>query len=211
MGKITGAEKQEELPEKVRMLYDAVFQLFVEGTDLADITVSGITGKAGIGKGTAYDYFDSKEELVACALLYIMEQMTERILEELEKKRNFEDQISCLLDWIENSFFERNCFIRFLHLLTDNSIIGQMLRQKAEVEGVKQRLPMMLFQKLLSKAVQDGEVRPDVSLEYMAYTVYSRLAGYVTFLYIEEQEKDKREKMRMLVYQGIMKEFSVEL
>ena len=61
MGRITGAEKQEELPEKVRLLYDAVFQLFVEGTDLADITVSGITGKAGIGKGTAYDYFDSRK------------------------------------------------------------------------------------------------------------------------------------------------------
>ena len=101
MGKITGAEKQDELPEKVRLLYNAVLQLFEEGTDLADITVSSITGKAGIGKGTAYDYFDSKEELVACALLYVMTQMTEKLLKMLETKENFGEQMACLLDWVE--------------------------------------------------------------------------------------------------------------
>ncbi len=210
MGRITGAEKQEELPEKVRLLYDAVFQLFVEGTDLADITVSGITGKAGIGKGTAYDYFDSKEELVACALLHVMKQMTEKLLKMLEKKESFGEQMACLFDWVENSFYERNCLNRFLHLLTDNSSIGQLLRQKVEAKEIERYLPMTLFQRLLEKAARGGEVRPDISLEYMAYTIYSRLAGYVTFLYIENQEGEKREKMRMLVYQGIMKEFCVE-
>ncbi len=210
MGKITGAEKQDELPEKVRLLYNAVLQLFEEGTDLADITVSSITGKAGIGKGTAYDYFDSKEELVACALLYVMTQMTEKLLKMLETKENFGEQMACLLDWVEKSFFERNCLNRFLHLLTDNSSIGQLLRQKVDAKEIEQHMPMMLFQRLLKKAASDGEVRTDISLEYMAYTIYSRLAGYVTFLYIEKQEREKREKMRMLVYQGIMKEFAVE-
>lgn len=210
MGKITGAEKPDGLPEKVRLLYNAVFQLFVEGTDLADITVSGITGKAGIGKGTAYDYFDSKEDLVACALLYVMTQMTEKLLKKLETKENFNEQMACLLDWVEESFFERNCLIRFLHLLTDSSSIGQLLRQKMDVKEIEQYLPMTLFQRLFEKTARDGEVRADISLEYMAYTVYSRLAGYVTFLYIENPENEKRGKMRMCVYQGIMKEFAVE-
>ena len=55
---------------KVISMYDAVGELISQGMDLNDITVLDITKKAGIGKGTAYDYFSSKEEIIAKALLY---------------------------------------------------------------------------------------------------------------------------------------------
>ena len=49
-----------EIPEKVLLIYQAVPQMLKEGADINTLKVSEITERAGIGKGTAYEYFSSK-------------------------------------------------------------------------------------------------------------------------------------------------------
>ena len=98
MGKITGMERKEELPPKVLQMYRAVMELIAEGEDLSAISVSTITGRAGIGKGTAYDYFDTKEEIMACALIFYMTEFSQSIRMQLLACEGFEEQINLLLD-----------------------------------------------------------------------------------------------------------------
>lgn len=184
--------------------------MFTEGADLTDITVFNITNRAGIGKGTAYDYFDSKEELIACAIVYLTRRMTERLLAELGEKGSFENQIICLFAWIDDRIGEQKCFTRFMHLMSDHSGISQMLHHKIETGKIEMPFPIVLFQRMLEKAVREGEVRTDLPMEYMVYTVYSRLVSYVTFLHIEEQGKEKHGKMKELVYQSIIRELCVD-
>ena len=47
------------LSPKMTAVYQAVIELFTEGADLNNLTVAEITAKAGIGKGTAYEYFSN--------------------------------------------------------------------------------------------------------------------------------------------------------
>lgn len=61
MSKDNTSLRIEYLP-KVKAIYRAVFELFEEGADLNSLTVSEITKKAGIGKGTAYEYFPIKKK-----------------------------------------------------------------------------------------------------------------------------------------------------
>ena len=56
------------LSEKEVLIFNAVIELVNEGQDLTKLKVGDITAKAGIGKGTAYEYFSSKEEIVEKAL-----------------------------------------------------------------------------------------------------------------------------------------------
>ena len=58
---------KEKLSEKELALFQAVIDLIEEDADIHSIKVSDITNRAGIGKGTAYEYFSSKEEMVAKA------------------------------------------------------------------------------------------------------------------------------------------------
>lgn len=58
---------------KEKAIYQAVVDLFMEGEDLSGLTVSEITAKAGIGKGTAYGYFSDKEEMIARSICYNVE------------------------------------------------------------------------------------------------------------------------------------------
>ena len=64
MSKITGLEAPNQVPPKVTAMYRAVSTLLREDKDISEMSVSMITGLAGIGKGTAYEYFDSKEEII---------------------------------------------------------------------------------------------------------------------------------------------------
>lgn len=60
MEAITGFETREKLPAKVLQMYRAVLELMEEGADVTTLRVSTITERAGIGKGTAYEYFTSR-------------------------------------------------------------------------------------------------------------------------------------------------------
>ena len=57
-------------PDKMRLMFEAVSELIKEQKEISRITVAEITSKAGIGKGTAYEYFSSKEEIIVNALMY---------------------------------------------------------------------------------------------------------------------------------------------
>lgn len=56
--------------QKVLAMYQAVIEFINEGCDINTLKVADITGRAGIGKGTAYEYFSSKEEIISSAILY---------------------------------------------------------------------------------------------------------------------------------------------
>lgn len=79
MRKITGFEPKEQIPAKVLQLYQGVMELILQGVDVRTLKVSDITQKAGIGKGTAYDYFDTREEIIVSAILHVMVCIQEEV------------------------------------------------------------------------------------------------------------------------------------
>lgn len=54
---MNGRYENGALPEKVRLLYEAVLAMVTDGWDINRMKVSDITAQAGIGKGTAYEFF----------------------------------------------------------------------------------------------------------------------------------------------------------
>ena len=49
---MNGRYENGALPEKVRLLYEAVLAMVTDGWDINRMKVSDITAQAGIGKGT---------------------------------------------------------------------------------------------------------------------------------------------------------------
>ena len=65
--------------QKVLAMYQAVIEFINEGCDINTLKVADITGRAGIGKGTAYEYFSSKEEIISSAILYYVKVCFEKL------------------------------------------------------------------------------------------------------------------------------------
>ena len=212
MGKITGREELEKVPPKVRQMYRAVVELIGEGEEIAELRVSTITGRAGIGKGTAYEYFDSKEEIVACAITYAIESSFRRLERELLEKEDFYAQLGFLLDEIERKDDRKVCFQRFLHLLTDTSDFSDLIREKlcmesTPEEGAPRRYtPTTVFGKVLERARERGELRDDLPMDYMTYSLFSHLMLYMMAVTAKQGSGMEGTAIRPYVWQAIMKD-----
>lgn len=206
MGKITGLEAVQDVPEKVRLLYRAVEELIAEGADVNNIRVLSITEKAGIGKGTAYDYFESKEELIACALVFYIRKSVEEITAALSKKMSFTEQIELILDEIEQKNQNQQWFFHFVHIMTDNNEISRIVRDKI-MEDKENGLSRNIFGEMIRENKERGDIRKDVLEPYLVCSMFSRFMTYMISVYMEDFFSIDRPEMRSLVFRGIMEEF----
>lgn len=206
MGKITGLEEIQNVPPKVQQIYRAVIELIGEGEDASSLRVSTITDRAGIGKGTAYEYFDSKEEIVACAVAYYIQYTFDWLEKALMEKETFREQIDYLLNEMGKRDGRKFCFLRFVHLLTDNSEFSHLVRQNLTSDKAQKYLPTTVFGNVLERAVERGELRSDLPMEYMVFSVFSHLITYMMAITTEESFGMNPTQMRQYVYQGILDE-----
>ena len=70
--------------EKTRMIARAALALYAR-KGFAATGVDQIAAAAGVGKGTLYEYFESKADIFVAAILEWMKQLTEQFADRLEK------------------------------------------------------------------------------------------------------------------------------
>lgn len=179
MRKITGFESKEEIPVKVQQLYRGVIELILEGVDVRTLKVSDITQKAGIGKGTAYDYFDTREEIIVSAILHTMVCIQEEVEAELALRTSFFDRMEYLLEVLEKKMAERECFLHFIHLLTDTSICGLKLQERLRETGQENRTLISMLLDMIKEGIESGELRADLSVGYLCYAVGSQVICFM--------------------------------
>lgn len=209
MGKVTGLETKKDLPEKVLLLYQAVIDLVGEGAVLASIKVSEITDKAGIGKGTAYDYFDTKEEMIVYAMLFYMENRLVDFEEMIWKKASFIERLEYALDSMENEGTGKNCVLRFINMFFDSTQMGEQLRTVIERKKAQECMPLNFGTALVEKGIADRELRADLPVSYMTFTLVTRVVAYLAYLVTPGEKECSNEEFRKCIYQGIMEEMSV--
>lgn len=90
-----------QISEKEEKMYQAVLEFLGEGKNVNDIKVSDITERAGIGKGTAYEYVKSKEELLGKAILWGILSATREVEEWVNQAQGIREKYRKILDWLE--------------------------------------------------------------------------------------------------------------
>lgn len=96
-------ENMTNPPEKMRLMFEAVSEFIREQRDISSIKVQDITAKAGIGKGTAYEYFSSKDELIANALMYEYSQKMQQLAASAFEPKDFKSRCFRVMEWIKEN------------------------------------------------------------------------------------------------------------
>lgn len=119
-------ENMTNPPEKMLQMYYAVAEYIREHRDISTLTVSAITQRAGIGKGTAYGYFSSKEELIANALMYEYSQKMQALAALAFKPTDFKERCYCIMDWIVENKEYNHMFSQIMGAISsDNANLSQ--------------------------------------------------------------------------------------
>ena len=87
-----------EYAPKELAAFEGILSLLRSGTRFDAIKVQDIATAAGVGKGTLYEYFSSKEELLCRALLYHRQKEMEEVWRRLKGKTSFREMLFTFLD-----------------------------------------------------------------------------------------------------------------
>lgn len=206
MGRLTGLEPVSKTPEKVLLMYEAVHQLIGEEVSLADLRVSSITKRAGIGKGTAYEYFESKDELLACAFLFYVNRTAEDISSKLGRFGSLREQLDYVFDRLDQDSRRKYCFVRFVHAVTDDSRFSELVREKLTHNPGTKNFMEYLFGDLVRLGVERGEINSDVPVDYLVYSVFCKVLTYMMGICTQECFHTDVLRIRELVIEGIIRD-----
>lgn len=200
------------LPQKVLLMYQAVADMVKEGWDVSKIKVSDITARAGIGKGTAYEYFSSKEEIISNALIYDVQKKREDLARIASAKTGFEKKIRDVLDFVEEKFSVPQMFETLVKVGTGSYELP--VEWKARCEKAQEIIGCGQLEEIadciMEKGVQEGMItESNPRLRQLAFV--AQLITFGTFLVAKNQGKETSmtvEEAKQFAYQSLVKSLS---
>ena len=78
--------------EKELLIMHALLKLLSDGMSISEIKTSDIAQAAGIGKGTLYNYFETKEDIIAHTIVYSIDTQLTELLEQMEAVDGFREK-----------------------------------------------------------------------------------------------------------------------
>ncbi len=198
---------RDKKTDKVIAIYHAVEDFVAEGAELSGMRVSDIAARAGIGKGTTYEYFASKEELIVKAMVYLVGSMTKRIINNMEKADTFRDKFMILLAEMEEKVKQRACILKYFHMLGDMNLGEQMQKVLLADKEAKDSNPMRIIRYLLEQGSKEGIIGTQYSQSYMETAMFSRIIGFVVYVDNVFGNKDcDNESIKHDLYDGLCRE-----
>ena len=175
-------------PEKVLLMYRAVSDMVREGADINGMKVSDITTRAGIGKGTAYEYFSSKEEIITGALTYDMKERLGELALIVGGADSFPQKMHQILDFVEEKFGDNQSFYTLVRIATGSYDVSETFKQEYRriQEHFRDNEVDQLAGLLLAQGLREGVITErDPYLGRMA--VSGSMLAYATYLVMKNQ------------------------
>jgi len=153
--------KQREFERREQDIIDVAYTLFRE-QDYTKVTIEHIAQQAGIGKGTIYKHFQSKEEICARIIIDINNAIVEDTIQiGNDSTLNFQQRLEMLMDhtWDINMRYEA-----FLSKLQAQMMRGEFFNKLSP--AVRDAFDSMIARRqalnrsIVEKGIADGDILP---------------------------------------------------
>ena len=145
--------------DKKQLIIKSFLELVTESGSMKDISVKKISDKAGVGKGTIYEYFTSKEEIIKKAVEYMIDIMAQSFLvNEGYEILSFEESLKKYIDNIYQGSIIVNKFSKYNHH-NINEILNYVDMKEVFLTKIKhfQKANLDIFKNnVLAKGVREG-------------------------------------------------------
>jgi AcrR family transcriptional regulator len=176
--KEVGRRARTKAASRARIIESAIRLFGERGIDA--VTVDEIAAAADVGKGTIYNYFRTKEDIVV-AFMADVEQKVQAKLRELDTaKRPLAD---VLIEFITLQFAMKTPHHRFVRVFFTQMFARteQFLPHMAEIHELSRATTASLFEALRTRRA----IRADVSIEDLTLVFHTMLLGLSALWAIE--------------------------
>ena len=136
----------------------------------ADVT-QPLANAAGIGKGTVYEYFSSKEEILQGVARYCFAQENERIAARFDRCRTLVDLENELVDYLQEDAAQRMSTYRLLAVS-----FGQQAALPECTNACRSQLTA-LTDALVARLQAAGEIDPDLTMDACRTSIFCTVTG----------------------------------
>jgi AcrR family transcriptional regulator len=172
-------------------------------------TISNIAGAAGIGKGTVYEYFKNKEEIINYSFNYFMrfmqfdiEAILIKAMPAREKMEGILDLFSDMNNWGSADFIEL-MFDFWSEGIKSKDARGGLLKDMNKFY----RSYREIFADIIVQGMGDGSFRKDINPGYIAAMVVGCLDGIMVQWVLDKEAIDFSEALKTIkttILRGIL-------
>lgn len=200
------SRKEREREFKKQLIAEAAFQLF-KNSSFEAVTVQDIASAAECGKGTIYQFFATKEEI----LYYILNEAQERLIENIEAECSQEKNALTALSHYLNLQYEYHTSYSSLIM----SLYRRRIEGSVEAEGYYDKMVekkdrrIRAVADLIKRGIAQGLIM-DADSRKMALILNNIVRGFcLGNLELDPAEVDETADLKLIKYiltKGIIKE-----
>lgn len=162
-------------------------------------TISAVAKHAGIGKGTIYEYFKSKDELFANCISKMFEHFNEGFTKILHQDISFKEKLEEYYKHADKLTSRASVGISLFNKNPQDMSIPHEIMEKERI-FLKNQLEIAVL-----KAIKDGEIRDDVSVETLTFYIQMSVLRILQANVNGETGINTVDDIITLIYSGIGK------
>lgn len=184
------------MKEKEILIYNAVIDIIKEQGFHTNIKISDIAEKAGIGKGTVYEYFKNKDEILTGSIMYLLQTSMKDILNDsIQDDLDFRET---LINHIQKVLTTLSYNIGFHSLLVPQNV-GCMLSSdmKNQIKAMVQEMRARhkeIFNDIINKGILEGVILEDIdefNIGVAKTTIMSSIVEYIHTMKNSDYSEDE--------------------
>ncbi|SFJ71301.1 transcriptional regulator, TetR family [Terrisporobacter glycolicus] len=165
--------------EKELLIFYGFKKIITNNSNIENIKVSDIAKAAGIGKGTIYEYFKSKDEIIARSIIYNFKIDIINTIEAIKEVSTFKEQCNHLFHYSISSGKFIFPSLRILYnQVVPKELNNILLEDFEEILELKTQL-YNLLDYVINTGIDESIINKDLSRDYQRYVLISSSMGII--------------------------------
>lgn len=165
--------------EKELLIFYGFKKIITDNSNIENIKVSDIAKAAGIGKGTIYEYFKSKDEIIARSIIYNFKIDIINTIEAIKEVSTFKEQCNHLFHYSISSGKFIFPSLRILYnQVVPKELNNILLEDFEEILELKAQL-YNLLDYVINTGIDESIINKDLSRDYQRYVLISSSMGII--------------------------------
>lgn len=157
---------ENQFSPKEITVFEGVMRLVMQGEPFFALKVQQIADAACMGKGTLYEYFSSREEILARALLYVMWKEIDALEAVIASKKGFQNKFSAALDFAHDSMkTHETAFSLVNSAMHEEGMAAALCKHEAARCRMMERMYTVL-DSAIQEGIREGSVAADITPAY---------------------------------------------
>ncbi|MCI8505213.1 MAG: TetR/AcrR family transcriptional regulator [Lachnospiraceae bacterium] len=166
---------------KKEILFQSIWKLHMEGTDWGSIRMGAVAAASGIPKGTIYEHFRSKDQLIAETIIWSLKKEAEEIYRKMAEASGFAAMLDVVFEWVGSPQGR----VLFLMWFMDKGKFPESLKKelynfgRRDCEGLD--TAERVTEALIRSGFQDGALETEGGRLARQTALYSALAPVIAY------------------------------